>query len=350
MKILFCGLGSIGQRHLRNLRNLKIKCEISCFKSSKINIVLNDKNIVLKNKKIKSHYNLKHVFYDISKAIKYNPDIVLITNPSALHIKYALKFYNKKSIIFIEKPIAHNSKELNKLYLKEINQKRSFIFSGMQLRFHPIILKFKKIIDLNILGNIQGAFFLNCEYLPNWHKYEKYENSYAARKDLGGGCLLTQIHELDFVTWIFGFPKSVFSYGGKNSNLKINVEDNVSTTLFYKKNKNQFSVSVLQNFITDPPTRKFTIIGSLGTLECDLKENTLTLRLKNRKPQINKFQFNHNLLYQKQLLSLIDFVKNENKQLVTIKDSKKLINFVDIIKKSMVQKKKINLPKKIFLI
>ena len=47
MKILFCGLGSIGQRHLRNLRKIKIKCEISCLKSSKIDIVLNDNNIIL---------------------------------------------------------------------------------------------------------------------------------------------------------------------------------------------------------------------------------------------------------------------------------------------------------------
>ena len=33
-------------------------------------------------------------FDDIDDAIKYNPDVVFITNPTSLHIDYALKFYN----------------------------------------------------------------------------------------------------------------------------------------------------------------------------------------------------------------------------------------------------------------
>tara|TARA_B100000242_G_C43040254_1_gene485242 strand:+ start:1098 stop:2132 length:1035 start_codon:yes stop_codon:yes gene_type:complete len=343
MKILFCGLGSIGQRHLRNIKKLKIKCEISCYKSTKKNIVLNDKNIILKNKKIKQYYEIKNVFYNIEEAIRYNPDIVFITNPSSLHIKYALKFYNSKTIIFIEKPIAINSRDLEKLYNLDIKQKRSFVFPGMQLRFHPLILKLKNVIDQKTLGDIQGAFFLNCEFLPNWHEYENYKKTYVARKDLGGGSLLTQIHELDFVTWIFGYPKKILCSGGKNSSLKIDVEDNVTSNLFYRKDKNSFCITILQNLITDPPIRKFTVVGSLGTIDCNLTDNTFNLKLKHKKPNIISLKFNQDDLYQKQLILLFKFLKNEKYQLIDIKDSRKLISLVDELKKSMRQKKIIKL-------
>ena len=35
------------------------------------------------------------------------------------------------------------------------------------------------------------------QYLPDWHSYEDYRKSYFSRKDLGGGVLLTLIHEIE---------------------------------------------------------------------------------------------------------------------------------------------------------
>ena len=69
----------------------------------------------------------------------------------------------------------------------------------MQFRFNPLIKKTKSIIDSGLIGSINTGIFMNCEYLPDWHKYEDYKNSYAS-KNLGGGSILTQIHELDYVT------------------------------------------------------------------------------------------------------------------------------------------------------
>ena len=67
-------------------------------------------------------------FDDIDDAIKYNPDVVFITNPTSLHIDYALKFYNSKRIIFIEKPISHSSIQLKKIYDLEKKKKILYLF------------------------------------------------------------------------------------------------------------------------------------------------------------------------------------------------------------------------------
>ncbi len=57
--------------------------------------------------------------------------------------------------------------------------------------------------------------------------YEDYRTSYAARADLGGGVVLTQIHDYDLAWWLFGAPRTVTATGGHLSDLEIDVEDTV---------------------------------------------------------------------------------------------------------------------------
>ena len=56
----------------------------------------------------------------------------------------------------------------------------------------------------------------NNSYLPDYHPLEDYRKGYAARKDLGGGAVLTQIHEIDYLYWLFGdVKKKISSFTGK---------------------------------------------------------------------------------------------------------------------------------------
>ena len=77
------------------------------------------------------------------------------------------------------------------------------------------------------LGHLTGAHIVNGEYLPGWHPYEDYRETHPARRELGGGCLRIQTHELDYALWLFGMPRQVFAVGGQLSRLEVNVEDAV---------------------------------------------------------------------------------------------------------------------------
>ena len=81
------------------------------------------------------------------------------------------------------------------------------------------------------LGTLTEAEFDYAEYLPDWHPYEDYRTSYAARADLGGGVVLTQIHDYDLACWLFGAPARVVASGGHLSALDIDVEDTVDAML-----------------------------------------------------------------------------------------------------------------------
>ena len=65
---------------------------------------------------------------------------------------------------------------------------------------------------------------------------EDYSQGYASKKSLGGGVILTMIHDIDYLYWIFGNPHSLFSISGKFSDLKISSEDYCSGIICFKKN------------------------------------------------------------------------------------------------------------------
>ncbi len=83
----------------------------------------------------------------------------------------------------------------------------------------------KEIISSRKLGRIISVRVENGSFLPDWHPSENYKKSYAARDDLGGGVVLTCIHEIDYLYWFFGNVHEVYSITGKFSNLNIQAED-----------------------------------------------------------------------------------------------------------------------------
>ena len=91
----------------------------------------------------------------------------------------------------------------------------------------------------------------------NWH------NLYAVRSDLGGGVLLTEIHEIDLACWFFGMPDAVFCSGGNRASEKIEVEDTVQMTLLY----DNFSVQITLCFMHEKPSRNFHIAGTGGDIK-----------------------------------------------------------------------------------
>jgi len=103
----------------------------------------------------------------------------------------------------------------------------------------------------------------NGSYLPDWHPKEDYRSSYAARKDLGGGVLLTMIHELDYLIWFFGRAKDVFSITGKFSDLKISADD-FSAMLI--KFRNKVIAEIHLDYFQRSKIRSCKIIGTKGII------------------------------------------------------------------------------------
>lgn len=79
LNILICGLGSVGQRHLRILKSLKhtFKINLYCIRSKKKNLVIDDNLNTFPVKSLVDFYNIKEI--QVQNNFKF--DIVYITNP-----------------------------------------------------------------------------------------------------------------------------------------------------------------------------------------------------------------------------------------------------------------------------
>ena len=94
MKIFIVGLGSIGQRHARNLRALAGDgVDLIAWRSRCLEW---PDEQVLGIRRVGS----------VAAGLAEHPDAVFITNPSALHLETAQAAANAGCALFIEKPLA----------------------------------------------------------------------------------------------------------------------------------------------------------------------------------------------------------------------------------------------------
>lgn len=115
MKVLFCGLGSIGQRHLRNLRAiLGDSVEILAYRSQGRSPVLNPDMTVRRDADLESAYGIR-TFGDLDDALGERPDAAFVTGPNSVHVPVALAAARAGCHLFIEKPLSHSMEGLDTL-------------------------------------------------------------------------------------------------------------------------------------------------------------------------------------------------------------------------------------------
>lgn len=274
IKALFIGLGGVGQRHLRNLRTVGGDVELIAYRVRKLGRVLTDQLGVDAGKDLDAQYKLR-VFDDLDAALAQRPAIAFICNPTRLHVPTALAAANGGCHLFIEKPVSDSLEGVDEL-LRVVEQKRLVTLVGYQLRFHPLVRKLKSLLDAGTIGRIVAARLEVGEDIRNWHPYEDYRQMYAARRDLGGGVILSQIHELDYAAWLFGPPSQLFAVGGRLGDLEIDVEDVASILMRCGgEGSGGFPVHLHQDYLQNPPSRTCQVVGSAGKILLDLRAGTL---------------------------------------------------------------------------
>ena len=257
MKFLIAGLGSIGRRHLRNL------------------LALSERDILLyrTNKSTLPDDELAPfpVETDLTQALAHKPDAVIIANPTAYHLDVAIPAAQAGCHIMLEKPVSHSLNGTNTL-LNTANASGSRILVGYQFRYHPTLNKARELIQDGTLGKVLAVRAHWGEYLPNWHPWEDYRDSYAARADLGGGVIGTLAHPLDYLRFILGEISAVSSLHGHISPLDMDVEDVAEIGLQFA---NGAVGSVHVNYVQRPPVHQLEIVGTQGTLHWDNAEGVL---------------------------------------------------------------------------
>ena len=252
MKFLIAGLGSIGRRHFRNL------------------IALGERDIVLLRTRKGTLPDDELAGYPVETELqealkKHKPDAVIVANPTSMHMDIAIPAAEAGCRILLEKPVSHSLERLDALQ-EAAEKSGSRILVGFQFRYHPTLNKAREIIQANTLGKILTVHAHWGEYLPQWHPWEDYRQSYAARADLGGGVIVTLTHPLDYLRYLLGEVESLWSFNGHISPLEVDVEDVAEIGL---KFVNGTVGGVHVNYFQRPPVHRLEIVGTNGTLRWD---------------------------------------------------------------------------------
>jgi predicted dehydrogenase len=252
LNILIVGLGSIARKHIVAMKTLNIEAVIYALRSN-----LNTET----DEGVVNIYNLDELEASI--------DFAIISNPSNLHHIY-IEFLAKKRIpLFIEKPPVHSLENIDSL-VSLIDEKSLFTYVACNLRFHPclIFLKEKLASEYHRVNELN----VYCgSYLPEWRSGIDFRINYSANATMGGGVHLDLFHELDYTTWLFGFPEKSSSVLRKVSSLDINAVDYAHYALEYEG----FTASITLNYYRRMPKRELEIVFKDDTWNVNLIKNEI---------------------------------------------------------------------------
>lgn len=336
MRVLFIGLGGIGQRHLRIIRKLNLpNLEIIAFRERGLTAVINDRLNIESDLNIEKLHNIQ-VFTKLEEALAQNPEVTFVCNPTSKHLAVAISAANHGSDLFIEKALSNSMEGVSNL-IEVSNRKNLICTVGYQMRFHPCLKELKQILDAHELGRVIAVNAEVGEFMPAWHKYEDYRDLYAAKKELGGGVITSQIHELDYLYWLFGPPKKIFALGGHLSNLEIDVEDVASTLMSCTYDGLDIPIHLHQDYLQQPTSRVCKVIGEDGIAVIDFVAVKLMQYKKNGELIKEKHfrDFDRNQLFLEQMENFFECVKIRRQPLVTLEDAAVSLKVALAIKKSL---------------
>jgi predicted dehydrogenase len=252
MRILIAGLGSIGLRHLGNLRSLVPDAYIGVWRQA---TPAGDD----------VPEGVDEVVYDLESALAQKPDIALVTGPATAHIATGRALAERGIHLYIEKPLAHSLEGVDDL-LALCRRNSAILMVGYNYRFNASLCAAREMVIAGRIGRVLGVRAEVGQYLPEWRPGQDYRDSVSARADLGGGVVLELSHEFDYIRWLVGEITAVNARLGKVSDLEIDVEDLAEVVLEFRDGAiGNIHLDMVQRI----PVRTCRIIGSEGTLVWD---------------------------------------------------------------------------------
>ena len=159
-------------------------------------------------------------------------EAAVIATPHRQHVPLALAALRAGLHVLIEKPLASEKAEAEKLFRIPAAHKKIVAVMFNQ-RTDPAHLELKHWLDSGRLGSIQRIQWT----MTHWFRTESYYRQGGWRATWageGGGVLLNQCpHQLDLLCWWFGSPKRVHGFCRYGRYHRIETEDDVTAYLEY---------------------------------------------------------------------------------------------------------------------
>jgi predicted dehydrogenase len=328
MRFLVLGVGSIGQRHAKNLRGLGH--EVLAFDTDAARLAQVGSSLSIET------------LPALAAGAERKPDGVLVCTPPAVHVQGAREALGWGAHLFVEKPLAPSSRAVGRL-LEEAEARGRRILVGSNLRFFKPLQRVKTLVDEGRIGRVLSVRAQCGFYLPSWKPGTDYRETYRARAAEGGGILLDAIHEFDYLRWIFGEAREVFATTGRVSGLDLDVEDLAEVTLrFVSGAVGQLHLDYLQRSYR----RDCEVIGERGVIVWDYIGRRVTLFTE----EPDRWQgfgepidVNHNEMFVEEMRHFVRCLEGQETPVVDGGDALLTLRLVEAVKASAAERRWVSL-------
>jgi predicted dehydrogenase len=239
------GLGSIGTRHARVLRELGLR-------------------VVTVSRREGGDYG------SIAQAIAgANPDYAVIATETARHAgdlqELAQAGFHGK--VLVEKPLFATPAPPPRYPFSHVSV-------GYNLRFHPVMTALAE--SLRGREVITVAAYVGQD-IRDWRPGRDHRATASATADAGGGVLRDLSHELDYLLWLFGPWHRVAALGGASGARDIDVDDHLDLLLDMQRAP---SVHVHMDYLDRQGIRRIRVNVDDDTIEADLVGSRLAVNGK----------------------------------------------------------------------
>jgi len=218
VKVGIVGLGFMGRMHYRCWK-ARGDAQIVAICDANENIVEDSKKAVgnIEGAEDAIDFTGISIYSDFATMLaKEKLDAVSITLPTFLHPQHTIEALQAAVHVLCEKPMGLNVAECESM-MAAAKASEKVLQIGHCVRFWPEYAKTREIVAGGEYGNVLAATFQRLAAVPTW----SYENWIMDEKRSGGVALDLHIHDTDFVHYLFGKPRAVCSFGGKDSTGKL---------------------------------------------------------------------------------------------------------------------------------
>ena len=201
-------------------------------------------------------------YYDFGEMLADDGiDVIDICTPSFIHEEFAVAAAKAKKHILIEKPIALSMEAAQNIF-RAANENGVKAMVAQPLRFWPEYVKIKELVDDGTLGDIVTIYAGRLGQMPTWADW------YKDPEKSGETLMNLTLHDIDYVHFLLGKPKSIYSAGSKDQYGSYN---DVMNVIKFENGTNVLVDGSLSMTPGYPFTMHMRVLGTKGAVEFSYK-------------------------------------------------------------------------------
>lgn len=331
VKVAIIGTGYIADYHARGLQSLP-EVEITISVDTRLETA----------REFAAKYNIKEVETDAMSIVdRKDLDAVIIGIPNKFHAPYAIEFLKNGKDVFLEKPMAMNSKEGNKI-IGTLGSTGQLLMVGHMWRFDTEVNYMKKVVASGKLGKIIKTKGYGIH--ENWGP-----SGWFTQKDLAGGGALADmgVHAIDTVRYILGDPRPIQVYAEIGTYYgNYDVDDSGIIIVTWDNGTTSIIESGWWHPHMDGPEAGTRLFGSKGygsIFPTLLKFNVEKFHGEFNAPMPEKSEHCDQIIYDRQMEHFIDCIRTRKQPSPGFPEGQMVLNIVDAAYLSSQKKEVIKL-------